>query len=60
MHRDSEGKSKREGRMLPKRVLMKALKKCRGDNAFQIVKKAGADEKERESKSTQVCKDKFE
>jgi len=58
MHRDSKGKSKREGHVLPRELVSKATKRCIEGNTFDIVKKAEADERAREAKSTQVCKDK--
>jgi len=49
MHRDSEGKGKREGHVLPKELKSNAMKRCIEGNTLDIVKKA-------EAKSTQVCK----
>jgi len=43
MHRDSEGKSKRKGHVLPKELKSNAMKRCIGGNTFYIVKKTEAD-----------------
>jgi len=39
MHRDSEGKGKKEGRVLPKELKSTAMKRCIKGNTFDIVKK---------------------
>jgi len=43
MHRDSEGKSKREGHVLPKELKSNAMKRCIEGNTLDIVKKTEAD-----------------
>ena len=58
MHHDSEGKGKKESRVLPIKLKSTAMKRCIEGNTFDIVKKVEVDGKTREAKSTQVCKDK--
>jgi len=43
MHRDSEGKGKREGHVLPKELKSNAKKRCIEGNTLDIVKKAEVD-----------------
>jgi len=56
MHHDSEGKSKREGHVLPKELKSNAMKRCIGGNTFDIVKKAEADKGARRVKIAQEFK----
>jgi len=42
MHRDSEGKSKRKGHVLPKELKSNAMKRCIEGNTLDIVKKREA------------------
>jgi len=61
MHHDLERKSKRERHVLPKELKVKRLRdasKVSTSYAFDIVKKAEADESAREPKSEHECKDK--
>jgi len=57
MHRDSEGKGKGEGHVLPKELKSNAMKRCIESNTLDIVKKAETDKGAKEAKGTQVCKD---
>jgi len=57
MHRDSEGKGKGEGYVLPKELKSNAMKRCIKGNTLDIVKKAEADKGAKEAKGTRVCED---